>query len=127
MKCTCLLALLLACFLGVKGAIADDVADLKAIVGEIDSVESRREGATTSAAILARNVVRLTTMIDQRRMNASGMTVAYYYRALARSLQNAARLRRNEPQMVPAIFSSRLTTCCRLSSLTSPRCRANTE
>jgi hypothetical protein len=97
MKRTCLLALLLACFLGLKGAIADDVADLKAIVSEIDSVESRREGAATSAAVLARNVVRRTTMIDQRRMNASGMTVAYYYRALARSLQNAARLRKNEP------------------------------
>jgi len=91
------LAFVLVCLLGVRGALADDVTDLKAIAGEIDAVEARREGTPAAAnAILVRNVARLTNLINQRRLNSSGLTVAYYYRALARSLQNGIRLRSNE-------------------------------
>ncbi len=96
MRCGGWLALVVACFLGVPSVLADEIADLKAIVGEIDSVEARREAPAASAAILTRNVARLTGLIDGRRLNSSGLVVAHHYRALARSLQNAARLRNNE-------------------------------
>lgn len=93
----------LACVVAAGNARADLADDLKKAAETIKRAKAQwAQGALPANVNLDAEIVTLTKIIDDGKLNESGRTVALYYRGDANLLVNAARVAANRPVNVDA-------------------------
>lgn len=93
-----ILLIVLGSILTPSATYADVTDDLKAAVLKVISFENERpNGLPDSGDQVSESIGDLTRLINSGRLNRIGQTIAYFYRAQAKYIQNDYRISANEP------------------------------